>query len=276
MSTRTIQASSDHAADRGGPCPPGASPETDAANQQLDLIASGLSHDLRAPLRAIRSFAGLVGKSAGERLEPTEKDYLLRIQRASDRMAGLLDGLVEWSRAATSECKPARVDVSLLAEWAVAELQEEEPARATNILVAPGLTTHGDERLLKLLLVHLLRNAWRFSRDRDEIFIRVEGVAIDGGLRVSISDHGHGIDMRYADKLFQPFQRLHGEDQGAGHGLGLATAQRIAQRHGGRVWAESELGVGSVFHVDLPRASEAHASASDADLPAMGHRGSTP
>ena len=254
MSTRTTSSPPDNVTGRSGHPLRDSDAELQSVNQQLDLLASGLSHDLRAPLRAIHSFAGLLGRSAGERLVPAEKDYLQRIQRATDRMSALVDGLVEWSRVSTVELKPECVDLSLLAEWAAAELQETEPERAANIVVATGLVTHGDERLLKQLLVQLLQNAWRFSRDRDAVCIRVEGEAIEGGMRLSVHDQGRGIDMRYADKLFQPFQRLHGEGQGAGHGLGLATVQRIAQRHGGRVWAESEVGVGSVFHVELPDA----------------------
>lgn len=248
----------------------------DAANRQLELLTFGISHDLRAPLRAIDSFANLLGKHASDRLQPTDNEYLHRIRAAAERMASLIDGLVELSRVGKAELKPACVDVSLLAEWAVAELQEQEPSRRANIVIAPGLMVHGDERLLKTLLVQLLRNAWKFSRDREEVCIRVEGARTDGGLQLSIRDQGRGIDMRYADKLFQPFQRLHGEDHGAGHGLGLAVAQRIAQRHGGQVWAESEVGVGSVFHVQLPDASGPQASTVDTSLRDAAANGSQP
>ncbi|MDQ3229921.1 MAG: ATP-binding protein, partial [Pseudomonadota bacterium] len=172
------------------------------------------------------------------------------------RMACLVDGLSELSRVTTAQLAPAPVDLTLLAEWALAELQEDEPDRALDATVQPDLVVHGDERLLKTLMTHLLRNAWIFSRDREVVFIRVEGEADARGLRLSVHDHGRGIDMRYADKLFQPFQRQHGEELGGGAALGLAVVQRIVQRHGGRAWAESEVDVGSVFHVWLPGTAE--------------------
>lgn len=250
--------------------------DLEAANRQLDLLTFGISHDLRAPLRTIDSFANLLGKHASERLQPTDNEYLHRIRAAAKRMASLIDGLVELSCVGKVELKSAHVDVSLLAEWAIAELQEAEPSRRANIVIAPGLMAHGDERLLKTLLVQLLRNAWKFSRDRDEVSIRVEGRRTDDGLQISVRDQGLGIDMRYADKLFQPFQRLHGEHLGAGHGLGLAVAQRIAQRHGGQVWAESEVGVGSVFHVQLPDASGAQPGTAETSLRDAGANESRP
>ncbi len=228
---------------------------SEACRQQLDVFASSITHDLRSPLRAIESFGSLLGKRAKDRLEPEEQDYLERMLRASRRMSHLLDGLTELSRVTTAQLVCAPVDITMLADWTLAELQEDAPERATDAVVQPHLIAHGDERLLKTLLTHLLRNAWTFSRDRDVVWIRVEGEAHAGGLHVLVRDRGCGIDMRYADKLFQPFQRQHSEELGAGTGLGLASVQRIAQRHGGRVWVESEVDSGSVFHVWLPGAA---------------------
>lgn len=233
--------------------------ELKASRQQLDVFASGITHDLRAPLRMIESLGKLLEKRA--HLQPEEHDYLQRMLRASQRISHLLDGLAELAHVTTSQLAAAPVDLTLLAEWTLAELQEEAPERVLDVAVDPDLIAHGDERLLKTLMAHLLRNAWTFSRDREVVWIRVEGKSDAGGLHLRVRDRGRGIDMRYADKLFQPFQRQHNEALGAGHGLGLAVAHRIAQRHGGRVWADSEVDSGSVFHVWLPSAEQGSTAA---------------
>lgn len=228
--------------------------EVERMHRLQDLFAYGASHDLRAPLRAIDSFAALIASQHGAGLDDTSRDYLGRIRSATTRMATLIDALLELSRADRSELKAETVDLSLLAEWVGAELQDAEPARAAEITVQPGLQVRGDERQLKQLLTQLLRNAWAFSRDRDRVRIAVDGERRGDRLQVRVRDEGAGFDARYAERMFEPFQRLHGPEQGSGHGLGLAIAQRIAQRHGGLISAESELGAGSVFRIDLPAA----------------------
>ena len=227
----------------------------DAVNRQLQLFADTVSHDLRAPLRSIESFAGLLADRLGDSIDATSQDYLARVRNAAARMSSLLAALAELSQVTRAELRPAMVDLSLLAEWAVAELQEAEPVRAADVVVQPGLTAWGDERLLKLLLGHLLDNAWKFSRDCDRVRIRVSGhTDAAGALCLRVVDAGCGFDTRYAHKLFEPFQRLHGPDQGGGHGLGLAIAQRIAERHHGRLSAESTPEGGSSFELELPAA----------------------
>lgn len=240
--------------------------DLEAATRQLDVFASGIAHDLRAPLRAIESYGKLLKKHANARMQAEEQDYLQRLLLASGRMSHLLDGLTQLTRVTTAQLVRAPVDLSMLAEWVLAELQEDEPDRPLEAAVQPDLVVHGDERLLKILMTHLLRNAWLFSRDREAVSIRVEGERDAGGLHLSVHDRGRGIDMRYADKLFQPFQRQHRVELGAGDGLGLAIVQRIAQRHGGRTWAESEVDAGSVFHVWLPDAVARSPHAFDATL----------
>lgn len=222
------------------------------ANKQQELFAHGVSHDLRAPLRAIDSFAQLLAREYETRPDEPGRDYVERIRAAARRMGGLIDALLELSRAGRNDLKLEPVDLSLLADWTCAELQDAEPGRAADIDVQPGLVACGDERQLKLLLDQLLDNAWKFSRDRGRVGIEVTGERRGDGLVLSIRDHGSGFDMRYAGKMFEPFQRLHGPEQGGGNGLGLAIAQRIVERHGGRLWAESEPGSGAVFHVELP------------------------
>ncbi|MFS8063483.1 MAG: sensor histidine kinase [Luteimonas sp.] len=237
-------------------------------SRHQEAFAYGISHDLRAPLRAIDSFAALLDDNAGEALDEAGRAYLARIRAAATRMGQLIDALLDLSRASRTEMKSEPVDLSLLAEWTGAELQDAEPGRAAEIDVAPGLLVAGDERQLKLMLAQLFNNAWKFSRDRESVRIEVLGDRAGDRLHMSIRDHGAGFDMRYADKLFEPFQRLHHEDEGGGNGIGLAIAHCIVERHGGRIRAESEPGQGSTFHLDLPAATVADPESNPDESPA--------
>ena len=225
-----------------------------ALARQQEVFAYGISHDLRAPLRAIENFSALLDRPAAT-LDEAGRGYLQRIRAAAARMGGLIDALLDLSRVDRTELAPEPVDLGLLAGLAVAELQELEPGRAVDLEVAPELIALGDERQLRMLVTQLLHNAWNFSADRERVRIEVVGERADGLLRVAVRDHGSGFDMRYAEKLFEPFQRLHGPEQGSGNGIGLAIARRIVERHGGRMWAESEPGVGSTFGFELPVAA---------------------
>jgi PAS domain S-box-containing protein len=224
----------------------------EAAQRQLQLFADAVAHDLRAPLRSIESFSGLLAQRATARLDDTDRDYLARIRKAAARMASLLVALGDLSLATRAELRPGPVDLSLLAEWVGAELQEADPAQPGTVQVQPRLATWGDERLLKLMLAQLLGNAWKFSHGCESIRIEVDGDRDGDRMRVHVRDRGCGFDMQYAHKLFEPFQRLHGPDQGGGHGLGLAIAQCVARRHGGRIHAHSQPQGGSVFTIELP------------------------
>lgn len=230
----------------------------DAPHHPLQLFADKVAHDLRAPLRSIESFSTLLARRAAARLDDTDRDHLERIRAAAERMGGLLAALGDYSRAMQAELRPAPVDLSLLAEWIGAELQDAEPARAADVRVQPGLIAWGDERLLKLMLGQLLGNAWKFSRGCERVAIEVEGERDGERLRVRVRDRGCGFDMQYSRKLFQPFQRLHGPEHGGGHGLGLAIARCIAQRHGGDLHAQSQPDAGSVFTIELPATPAAH------------------
>ncbi len=228
----------------------------DASHRQLQLFADAVAHDLRAPLRSIESFSALLADRAAERLSDTDRDYLARIRAAASRMTGLLAALTELSHVTRAELRTGPVDLSLLADWVGAELQDADPGHRGQIVVQPGLQACGDERLLKLMLNQLMHNAWKFSRERagdgGTVRIEVGGETVDGRLRLWVRDQGSGFDMRYAHKLFEPFQRLHGPDQGGGHGLGLAIAQRVVERHRGRLHAQARPDAGSTFTVELP------------------------
>lgn len=233
----------------------------EAASRRWESFAYGVSHDLRAPLRAIDGFAKQLERHAGPGLDPVGQDSLKRIRAASQRMAGLIDSLLELSRIGRAELRPERVDVSLLAEWSAAELQDTHPQRRSQITVQPGLDVVGDERLLKTLMTQLLCNAWQFVAKDADVQVEVIGSRTAEGLQIAVRDHGIGFDMAYADKLFQPFQRLHGSEDGAGNGLGLSIAQQVVERHGGRIWAESAPGQGTTFHVTLHDQVETEAAA---------------
>lgn len=229
-----------------------ASLQLEATQKQLQLLTDTIAHDLRAPLRSIASFAARLAETAGPRLDERERDQLQRVHAAAARLTAMLDALGELSRATHAELHPTEVDLSLLADWVLAELQDAGPGRTVQARVQPGLFVRGDEHLLKLMLAQLLHNAWKFARAAEPARIEVSGEAHDGRLHLTVRDHGIGFDPRYAHKLFEPLQRLHAADQGGGHGLGLAIAQRIAQRHGGGITADSRPGDGAAFIVELP------------------------
>jgi signal transduction histidine kinase len=228
--------------------------QLEAARRQLQLLTDAIAHDLRAPVRTIDSFAGHLAASAHERLTPREGEQLQRIRDAAVRMGALLDKLGELSRATHAPLQPCTVDLSLLAEWILADLQANEPDRIAQLHVQPGLAVHGDERLLRQLLAELLHNAWKFSAGAAQTRIEVRGEHRGGMLHLTVRDAGIGFDPAYAGKLFEPLQRLHAVEQGAGHGLGLAIARRIAERHGGGISAVSQPGDGADFTVQLPDA----------------------
>lgn len=223
-----------------------------AMQQEQAAFARGISHDMRAPLRAIESFSVLLERNPS--LDADARAYLARVRAASVRLGSLLDALLELSRVNRAELKSDTVDLGLLADWVGAELQEAQPERDAIIDVDPGLSVLGDERLLKALLGHLLDNAWKFSAGCERVRIRVRSQRSGARLRVSVCDEGCGFDMRYAPKLFEPFERLLGPEHGGGNGLGLAIARRIVERHGGQLAVSSEPGAGSCFTFDLAAA----------------------
>jgi signal transduction histidine kinase len=227
--------------------------ELQAVREEQRTFAEGISHDLRAPLRAIDTFAALVEKDPG--LGEDSRQHLRRVRGGAARLGGLFDALLEFSRAGRADLRLQPVDLGLVAEWLVAELRDGEPARDAQLVVEAGLEVVGDEHLMKVLMSQLLGNAWKFSRDRDHVSIRISGERIGGRLHVGVHDAGCGFDMAYVGKLSQPFQRLVGSEQGGGHGLGLAIARRIVERHGGRLSARSGPGPGASFLFDLPAAS---------------------
>lgn len=225
--------------------------QLEAMNRELESFNYSVSHDLRAPLRGIDGFSQVLREDYGDRLDEAGLAHLDRVRDAANRMGALIDDLLELSRLTRDPLEPRPVDLSGLAAEVAAELRERDPERCVRCEVEPGLVVDGDERLLRVALENLLENAWKFTAGRADARVGVRGETRDGELVVVVEDNGAGFDMTYADKLFVPFQRLHAGDGFAGTGIGLATVQRIVQRHGGRIWAEGEPEAGARFYLAL-------------------------
>jgi signal transduction histidine kinase len=220
--------------------------ELDNAGRELDSLAHSVSHDLRAPLRIVDGFATIVLEDYGDRGKPLDdlgRDHLRRIVAASQRMNSMIDTLLNLSRMTSRELASERVDLSQIARELVDDLRDDmrarEPTRSIEFVIAPGLRADGDPTLLRLVLQNLLGNAAKFSaRSRDA---QVEfGAKEEGESTVFfVRDNGAGFDMRFAEKMFGMFQRLHSANEFPGTGVGLATVRKIIQRHRGRVWAEA-------------------------------------
>jgi light-regulated signal transduction histidine kinase (bacteriophytochrome) len=226
--------------------------ELRAANQELEAFSYSVSHDLRAPLRSLDGFSQALLEDYLELLDANGQDYLHRIRLASQRMGQLIDDLLTLSRVTRSDLHWASVDLSQLARRASTHLQQLEPNRQVEFQLQTGLIGWGDGRLLLLVFENLLSNAWKFTSKRP--FARIEFGATtqeNGQTTYFVRDNGEGFEMTFVDKLFKPFQRLHGIHEFPGNGIGLATIQRIIQRHGGQVWAEAELNQGAVFYFTL-------------------------
>lgn len=223
-----------------------------ATNKELEAFSYSISHDLRAPLRGINGFAHLMEEGCMGCDKSESLDHLKRIRKASVRMGDLIDDLLELSRVARSEIKLESVRISDMAHALLLELAEAEPEKRVEMRVQDNLITQGDPVLLQAVLQNLLGNAWKFTSKRDRPIIEF-GCREENGDRVFyVRDNGAGFDMKYADKLFAAFQRLHSSEEFEGTGIGLATVQRIIHLHGGRIWADSCLDAGSTFYFTLP------------------------
>ena len=226
--------------------------ELEAANQELDSFAYAVSHDLRAPLRALNGFSQALVEDYGDRLDGEARVYLGQIDKASDHMGQLVEGLLTLSRSTRGGILHSSVDVSALAESIRDDLTRSQPLRRVIWQIEPGVTACGDPRLVELVLRNLLANAWKYTGATAEPLIRFYAREAGGRRWLCVADNGAGFDMAHADKLFKPFQRLHRQDEFPGIGIGLATVERIVARHGGAVRAEGEVGRGAVFRFCLP------------------------
>ncbi len=222
-----------------------------AINKELETFSYSVSHDLRAPLRSIDGFSQALLEDHLDKLDEQGKDYLNRLRAASQKMGELIDGLLKLSRLTRSDMHKQKVDLSALAEEITTRLQETQPERQVKVVIGRGLTASGDRQLLRALLENLLGNAWKFTGKCPQA--KIEFGATQNGDKKAyfVRDNGAGFDMTYADKLFSAFQRLHETTEYPGTGIGLATVQRIINRHGGNIWAEGAVGKGATFYFTL-------------------------
>ncbi|OWQ91315.1 hypothetical protein CDN99_09060 [Roseateles aquatilis] len=211
-----------------------------------------VSHDLRAPLRVVEGFTRILKEDYGRLLDRAGNDHLDRVLGASARMHSMIDSLLALSHLSSQTLRHETVDLSLLASQVMDELRRASPQRQIDAQVQPGLRVQGDPTLLRMVLENLLGNAWKYSGKRDQAVIRFESRQQQGERVFVVADNGAGFDMRFADRLFGVFQRLHSASDFQGTGVGLASARRIVRRHGGDIWAESEVGQGARFFFTLP------------------------
>ncbi len=221
------------------------------ANAELEAFSYSVSHDLRAPLRAMDGFSQVLLEDYADNLDAEGRDHLGRVRGASQHMAQLIEDLLELSRVTRAELRHGKSNLSELAQAISAEFRKAEPDRQVTFDIAPGVIAEGDERLLRIVLENLLGNAWKFTSKHPQGKIEFGATTHDGKPAYYVRDDGAGFDMAYADKLFKPFQRLHKTGEFPGTGIGLATAARIIQRHGGRIWAESAVEQGTTVYFSL-------------------------
>jgi light-regulated signal transduction histidine kinase (bacteriophytochrome) len=226
------------------------------SRRELESLTYTIAHDLRAPLRSIDGFARALSEECGERLDDDGRRYLQHVLDAAQRMSGMLEGLLSLARIHAAEFQPRPVDVTQITQGIVQRLRTEEPERAVEFIVPDGIAAEADTSLLITALEALLRNAWKFTRKQQPARIEV-GVQPSTPPVYFVRDNGVGFDMRYATKLFGPFQRLHPEREFEGVGIGLAAVSRIIRRHGGRIWAEATPDQGASFHFTLAEGSKA-------------------
>jgi signal transduction histidine kinase len=224
----------------------------EVANQELEAFSYSVSHDLRAPLRRIDGFSQALIEDDADRLSAKGTEHLGRIRAGAQRMAELIDDLLRLSRVSRGEFKKDRVDLSATVGLVIAELRKANPERAVEVVVQDGVTVVADARLVRIVLENLLGNAWKFTSKTERARVEFGSRHGDDGTVYFVKDNGAGFDMKYASRLFGAFQRLHAEKEFPGTGIGLATVQRIVQRHGGRIWVEASVGSGATFQFTLP------------------------
>ena len=225
--------------------------ELSAINQELEAFSYSVSHDLRSFLRTINGFSQILIEDYGSQLDEMGNDHLRRIKSACQRMGELIDDLLKLSRISRSELHIEAVDLSQLLQSIANSFQQNQPERHVDIIIPDGVVVQGDKRLLTIALENLLGNAWKFTANEPKGKIEFGITGQDGGVAYFIRDNGVGFDIKDAERLFVPFQRLHSESDYPGTGIGLSTVQRIIHRHGGRIWAEAETGKGATFYFTL-------------------------
>lgn len=227
----------------------------EATNKELEAFAYSVSHDLRAPLRSIRGFSEILRERCAGKLDPDDEDLLRRTYESCQHMDRLIDDLLTLSRLSSAELRRHPVQLTALAQSVADELRQAEPDRDVEFVAAPGLTAQADARLMRVVLENLLRNAWKFTSGKTRARVEL-GFTNDPEPAYFVRDDGAGFDMAHAGRLFGVFQRLHSTKEFPGTGIGLATVQRIINRHGGRVWATGAVNRGAAFYFTLPNGGD--------------------
>lgn len=225
--------------------------ELEALNKELEAFNYSISHDLRAPIRSMAGFSKIVTEDYAERLDDQGKDYLTRIQNASDKMTHLIDDLLNLSRISREPIDRMDIDLSKLADSVIHNMRETYAGRSVEVVVREGMRASVDPNLMRVVLTNLLDNAWKFTGKMENARIEFGSLEEDGETVYYIRDNGAGFGQEYAYKMFWPFHRLHTDKEFPGTGIGLAIVDRIIRRHGGRIWAEGELGKGATFYFTL-------------------------
>jgi len=224
--------------------------ELEAVNKELEAFSYSVSHDLRAPLRAIDGFSQALLEDYHDQLDEQGQDFLARVRAASQRMAGLIDDILKLSRISRTEMHYNTIDLSAIASSIATELQDTDKGRKVDFIIQPDIIVKGDPSLLRIVMENLLNNAYKFT-DNKNGKIEFGTTTYKDNPALFVRDNGAGFDMAYAKKLFVPFQRLHRDDEFEGNGIGLATVQRIIRRHGGHIMAVGEVDKGATFYFTI-------------------------
>jgi PAS domain S-box-containing protein len=225
--------------------------QLEAVNRELEAFAYTVSHDLRAPLRNISGFSSILSEDYADKLEADAREYINRIQGNCKRMEQLIDAILRLSRFSRIQIKYETVNLSEIASEIVDRLKHENPERNVEVSIMPGMVVEGDAILLHAVLENLLGNAWKFTSRKEQARIEFGVRTLNNEPTFYIQDNGAGFDMAYAEKLFGAFQRLHRDEEFPGIGIGLATVQRIINRHGGSIWAQGAIDKGATFYFKL-------------------------
>jgi len=225
---------------------------TEDANRELEAFSYSIAHDLRAPLRGISGFTGAFLEDHGGNLDDQAKEPLRRVTASAERLGYMIDALLSLARLSRTELQRQTIDLSEMALQVVEDLRATEPKRTVDFVVADRIMGRGDPQLLRAVLENLLGNAWKFTQRTQGARIEFGCSVLPDAIHYYVRDNGAGFNVKYANKLFLPFQRLHSVEQFEGSGVGLATVGRIVRRHGGRVWAEGKENEGATFQFTLP------------------------
>lgn len=221
-------------------------------NSELEAFSYSIAHDLRAPLRSITSFSQVLLDEVGDQLKEKDRENLARIVSSGQHMSSLIDGILDLARIGRAQISNAEVDLSSIVQKVEVRLSHESPERDVTWKIMPGVVARGDRQLFGVMLENLIENAWKYTAKKKQATIEF-GVVDQRGKRVYfVKDDGVGFDMKHTENLFSVFHRLHANEDYEGTGVGLATVQRIIQRHGGSIWAEAVVDEGATFYFTLP------------------------